>query len=213
MTALASIMSMTVVVSSAHSARSVRGVGWCSMVRLAPRIHSALRGRGDLHRAPASTPTASPRPTPAAARPPAMRRARSCTSPQVCRTGLVRLTGDHALAAGRALRNIFSVNLLTTDLLGSGAVCPRAEESHVPPAADALHSRRAHTIGERFGLDSVMSRATAVRPDHARPGPGWAMHVACRPLVITADHLKLPLSNCQIRGFCERVTACDLKRS
>ena len=39
MTALASIMSMTVMVSSAQTTRSVRGVGWCSIVRLAPRIH------------------------------------------------------------------------------------------------------------------------------------------------------------------------------
>ena len=41
---------MTFMVSSAHTARSVRGVGWCSMVRLAPRIQSALRRRRDLHR-------------------------------------------------------------------------------------------------------------------------------------------------------------------
>ena len=38
-TALASIMPMTFMVSSAHTTRSVRGVGWCSIVRLAPRIH------------------------------------------------------------------------------------------------------------------------------------------------------------------------------
>jgi hypothetical protein len=40
-TAFASIMSMTLAVSLAQCPRSVRGVGWCSMVRLAPRIHSA----------------------------------------------------------------------------------------------------------------------------------------------------------------------------
>ncbi len=39
MTAFASIMLMTVMVSSAQTIRSVRGVGWCSIVRLAPRIH------------------------------------------------------------------------------------------------------------------------------------------------------------------------------
>ena len=83
MTALASIMPMTVMVSSAHTARSVRGVGWCSMVRLAPRIHSPWAVGAISTGRPASTPMASPRPMPAAARPPAMQRARSWTSPQV----------------------------------------------------------------------------------------------------------------------------------
>lgn len=82
-TAFASIMPMTFMVSSAHTARSVRGVGWCSMVRLAPRIHRPCAVGAISTGKPASTPTASPGPMPAAARPPAMRRARSCTSPQV----------------------------------------------------------------------------------------------------------------------------------
>ena len=114
MTALASIMSMTVMVSSAHTARSVRGVGWCSMVRLAPRIHRPWAVGAISTGAPASTPTASPWPTPAAARPPAIRRARSCTSPQVCRTGSCGSPVTMPLVRSRALRNIFSVNLLTT---------------------------------------------------------------------------------------------------
>ena len=87
MTALASIMLMTVMVSSAQITRSVRGVGWCSMVRLAPRIHRPCAVGAISTGNPASTPTASPCPIPAAARPPAIRRARSWTSPQVWRTG------------------------------------------------------------------------------------------------------------------------------
>ena len=87
MTASASIMPMTFMVSSAHTARSVRGVGWCSIVRLAPRIHTPWAVGAISTGKPASTPTASPCPTPAAASPPAIRRARSCTSSQVCRTG------------------------------------------------------------------------------------------------------------------------------
>ena len=39
-TVSASITSTTATVSAAHFTRSVRGVGWCSMVRLAPRIHT-----------------------------------------------------------------------------------------------------------------------------------------------------------------------------
>ncbi len=87
MTALASIMLMTFIVSSAQTTRSVRGVGWCSIVRLAPRIHRPWAVGAISTGKPASTPTASPWPMPAAARPPAIRRARSCTSPQVWRTG------------------------------------------------------------------------------------------------------------------------------
>ena len=86
-TALASIMLMTAVVSSAQRCRSVRGVGWCSIVRLAPRIQMACAVGAISTGAPASTATASPCPTPAAARPPATRRLRSCTCCQVWRTG------------------------------------------------------------------------------------------------------------------------------
>ena len=78
-TALASIMLMTAVVSSAQRCRSVRGVGWCSIVRLAPRIQMPCAVGAISTGAPASTATASPWPTPAAARPPATRRLRSCT--------------------------------------------------------------------------------------------------------------------------------------
>ena len=48
MTALASIMPMTFIVSSAQTTRSVRGVGWCSIVRLAPRIHRPCAVGRDL---------------------------------------------------------------------------------------------------------------------------------------------------------------------
>ena len=113
MTALASIMPMTFMVSSAHTTRSVRGVGWCSMVRLAPRIHSPWAVGAISTGKPASTPMASPRPMPAAASPPAMHRARSCTSPQVWRTGSWGSPVTMPVVAVRALRNIFSVNLLT----------------------------------------------------------------------------------------------------
>jgi len=52
MTALASIIAMTFMVSSAQTARSVRGVGWCSMVRAGATHPQGLRGRRDLHREP-----------------------------------------------------------------------------------------------------------------------------------------------------------------
>ena len=60
MTALASIMPMTFMVSSAQTTRSVRGVGWCSIVRLAPRIHRPCAVGAISTGKPASTPTASP---------------------------------------------------------------------------------------------------------------------------------------------------------
>jgi len=43
----APIISSTRTVSSAQAARSVRGVGWCSMVTLPPASHNRLRGRRD----------------------------------------------------------------------------------------------------------------------------------------------------------------------
>ena len=86
-TAFAAIMSITVVVSSAQRTRSVRGVGWCSMVTLAPRIQIPCAVGAISTGAPASTATTSPRPTPAAASAPAMLRARSCTSAHDWRSG------------------------------------------------------------------------------------------------------------------------------
>ena len=127
-TALASIMSMTLVVSCAHSIRSVRGVGWCSIVRLAPRIHRAWAVGAISTGAPASTPTASPGPTPAAASPPAMHRARSWTSAQVCRTGSTGSPVTMPLGLVRALWNILSVNRLTATSSGSDA----ASTAHSP---------------------------------------------------------------------------------
>ena len=40
-TSAASIILRTETVSSAHAARSVRTVGWCSMVTLPPQSHTA----------------------------------------------------------------------------------------------------------------------------------------------------------------------------
>ena len=115
MTALASIMPMTFMVSSAQTTRSVRGVGWCSIVRLAPRIHRPCAVGAISTGKPASTPTASPRPIPGGGQ--ATRDAparRSCTSPQVWRTGSCGSPVTMPVVAVRALRYILSVNLLTT---------------------------------------------------------------------------------------------------
>ena len=113
-TALASIMLMTAVVSSAQRCRSVRGVGWCSMVRLAPRIQMPCAVGAISAGAPASTATASPRPTPAAARPPAIRRARSCTSTPGMPDGAFGSPVTMPFELHWALPYIVSVNLLKT---------------------------------------------------------------------------------------------------
>ena len=160
MTALASIMPMTVMVSSAQITRSVRGVGWCSMVRLAPRIHRPCAVGAISTGKPASTPTASPCPMPAAARPPAMQRARSWTSPQVWRTGSWGSPVTMPVVTVRALRYIFSVNLLTTASSVSGAAAPATSVPEQMPGCNAPADRGrfrvgAHTIGERLGLESV----------------------------------------------------------
>ena len=168
MTALASIMPMTFMVSSAHTTRSVRGVGWCSMVRLAPRIHRPCAVGAISTGKPASTPTASPRPMPAAARPPAMRRARSWTSPQVWRTGAWGSPVTMPFFEMRALRNIFSVNLLTQT--SSVPACPQGPGFHVPPRRAAVCSRRASTVGKRLDLELVMEQQPRVRlPDRMSP--------------------------------------------
>ena len=59
-TASALIMSMTPMLSEAQRAKSVRGVGWCSIVRLAPRIQIAWAVGAISTGAPANTATASP---------------------------------------------------------------------------------------------------------------------------------------------------------
>ena len=90
----------------------------------------ALRGRGDLHRAPASTPTASPWPTPAAASPPAIRRrARSCTSPQVCRTGSCGSPVTMPVVAVAGIAEHLLGKPAHESLLGSGS-CPKARNSY-----------------------------------------------------------------------------------
>ena len=178
MTALASIMSMTLVVSLAHCSRSVRGVGWCSIVRLAPRIHSPWAVGAISTGAPASTPTASPRPMPAAARPPAMRRARSCTSRQVWRTGSWGSPVTMPLELVMALWNILSVKRLTMTSSASGAGSSAPLGTAQTPGIScstcpyAVHRRHAGTSGALFGLESVMLRRRRVL---ARPGTGWAI--------------------------------------
>lgn len=111
-TVLAPIILMTAVVSSAQRARSVRGVGWWSMVRLAPRIQTPCPAGAISAGAPASSGTASPQPMPAAANPPAIRRARSCTSPQVCRTGQWGSPVTRPRELDCAVPYMVSVNLL-----------------------------------------------------------------------------------------------------
>jgi hypothetical protein len=91
-TSPASIMRRTVTVSSAHAARSVRGVGWCSIVTLPPTSHTAWAAGAIEAGSPASTPTAVPFPTAGAPSAPARRAAAirvavACTSGQVRRTG------------------------------------------------------------------------------------------------------------------------------
>src|SRR5271169_746501 len=89
------------------------------MVRLAPRIQMPCAVGAISTGAPASTATASPWPTPAAARPPAICRARWWTSNQVCRTGASGSPVFMPLKLHWALANIVSVNLLTEIPLAS----------------------------------------------------------------------------------------------
>ncbi len=83
------IIRSTVSVSSAHWARSVRGVGWCSMVTLPPASQVPCTVGAISSGAPASTATAAPGSSPPRTSPPARLRARSCTSDHVLRTGSV----------------------------------------------------------------------------------------------------------------------------
>ena len=165
-TALASIMSMTLAVSLAHCSRSVRGVGWCSIVKLAPRIHSPCAVGAISTGAPANTPTESPGPTPAAARPPAIRRDRSWTSRQVCRTGSCGSPVTMPLASLRALANILSVKRLTTTSSASGATSPMAPLPGLScsTSRNASQRRRAGTSQGLFGLELVMDRRNQRSP-------------------------------------------------
>src|ERR1700744_3735016 len=91
--------------------------------------------------APASTATASPCPTPAAERPPATRRPRSCTSPQVCRTGASGSPVIMPLRLLWALSYMVWVNRLTTDPLAltraARSVSAVNRQSRGPPAHKA----------------------------------------------------------------------------
>src|SRR3954452_13688490 len=88
---------------------------------------------------------------PAAARPPAIWRALSCTSPQVWRTGSCGSPVTMPVVALRALRYIFSVNLLTTASSGS----PQMPRCNAPPAHRHFHVGT-HTFVARLGLESVI---------------------------------------------------------
>src|SRR6478735_10035180 len=88
------------------------------MVRLAPRIQMPCAVGAISTGAPARTATASPGPMPAAASPPATRRARSCTCAQVWRTGACGSPVFSPLVLDRALEYIVSVKTLMTGPYG-----------------------------------------------------------------------------------------------
>ena len=132
MTALASIMPMTFMVSSAHTARSVRGVGWCSIVRLAPRIHSAWAVGAISTGKPASTPTASPRSYAGGGQ--ATRDAPGALvnlAPGVA-DGLVGFTGDHARRRRPRIAEHLLGKSAHDNLLGGQAPVPSSSMLRLP---------------------------------------------------------------------------------
>src|ERR1700682_1296113 len=114
--------------------------------------------------APASTATASPCPTPAAARPPAIRRARACTSAQLCRTGASGSPVTMPFLLHWALLYIVSVNRLTTIPLAY-AQLRRVFEYVGNPARIC---RRARNFGSRWG--STVARLRERRAEAAGGG-------------------------------------------
>ena len=82
------IMFRTLTVSSAHSARSDLGVGWCSIVTLPPASHTACTAGPIATGSAASTATASPLASPCLTSAPAITRACSWTCAHVVCTGL-----------------------------------------------------------------------------------------------------------------------------
>src|SRR5689334_6419288 len=147
-TVLAPIILMTAAVSSDQRARSVRGVGWWSMDRMAPRIQMPWLVGAISTGAPASTGTASPRQTPASANPPAIRRARSCTSPQVCRTGQFGSPVTRPFELDCAVPYMVSVNLLK--------VFPLARVPWVPAwATETFDGGRALRAKARYRYDRL----------------------------------------------------------
>src|SRR5690242_3542672 len=124
------------------------------MVRLAPRIQMACAAGAISAGAPASTGTASPRPTPAAARPPAIRRARSCTSPQVCRTGQFGSPVTRPFELEWAVPYMVSVNLLKTIPLASA---PR-RRGRPPTRGRACDGGRAR-VAEPLNLSELSREA------------------------------------------------------
>ena len=110
-TRLAPIMPSTATVSSDQTARSVRGVGWCSMVTLPPESHTACTAGAISAGSPASTPTADAgRRSPSATSAPAIFVASSCTSPQVLRCGALGSPVTNPLVLSRAVANSVSTN-------------------------------------------------------------------------------------------------------
>ena len=139
----------------------------------------ARSGRFRPGRRPA--PTASPGPTPAADRPPAIRRARSWTSRQVCRTGSTGSPVTMPLLVVMALWNIFSVNRLTTASSGSGAASSAQSPGFLCSACGPVAWAARPHEQERFGLESVIRRclSTARRSrwairSHAMFGRSWS---------------------------------------
>ena len=146
MTALASIMPMTFMVSSAHTTRSVRGVGWCSIGQARATHPQALRSGSDLDRESgqhadrvAETDAGRGESTGDALGPLVH------LAPGVP-DRFVRFAGDHAPAAGAGI---------TVHLLGESAhhdlladICPGAH-ARLPCSAwrEAFSRRRAHIWG------------------------------------------------------------------
>ena len=179
-------------------------MGWCSIVRLAPRIHRPWavgaispglrparrsRRRGRRPRRPARRLPGAPARAP---------RAR-------CAGRARRLAGHHALGLAGVAEHL-SVNLLTRP--------PRfrqlspVPEFHVPPARAPLCAQARSTVGEKLGLEPVMSqqpRCPVARwlarrhpPDRKRAASAEHLHCLAQ-LIVTVEHLKLLLSNYQTR--------------
>ncbi len=110
-TSFAPIIVSTPTVSFAQSARSVRAVGWCSIVTLPPTSQTACAAGAIVAGSPASTPTADPRPMPASSvSTPAARLAVWWISGQDRRTGVrgspvVMPCGEPAPVASNVVRN------------------------------------------------------------------------------------------------------------
>ncbi len=202
MTALASIMSMTLMVSSAHSTRSVRGVGWCSIVRLAPRIHrpwavgAISTGSAGQHADRVAEADARGGQAAGDAPGPLVHLAPGVPD------RLVRLAGHHALGAGHGAVEHLVGETAHDDLLGIRSWLVRAAGHGAKARNFMLHlpvrrckEARGHNWGAFRSRIGDASAPPSLRPTRNRVGDPHAC--SAWPLVITADHLKLLLSNRQ----------------